>query len=1448
MTSVRGSRTVYREREDDYEEAPRRTYTTVKRYQVPEFIARSTYKDEHDETDTKKIIIKRERRDDPPASSRHSHSHHDDDEDVEWKFSKRTYERSEAPKHEHKHEHDDVDIRYTRTERSADPPRRDISYRVVERESDYDRPRARSEFKVIERDTEVVRAPSPPSPERVREFRFERERSFSPQRERPYDVERYSKSTEYFAQPQPQPIIIRQDAPAPQAPIIIREERREPQKIIIRREEPQYEFIERREVTEERDESKSLVKKEEPPPPAPIPEPEKKPEEDYFYERRVVERRRRSDSYDRKTEIRPRDSASNYSSDGSYEYVRRERRVDGEEEDTHHKRNLAGGAIAGIGAAEIIRHHRKRRGEEVGGRGRSAIGGAAVGALGAEALSRVRSMRSLRGSRSRSRSRSRSGERPRRRRHHHRSRSRDDDKQSFTKAQQLGGLAAVAAVGALAGYALKNRGNKETVVVHDGRHGRRSRSRRRRGSVDTYLSDDPRGGPSEHRDPDHRNRRIAQAGLASAAAAGILERVRSKSRGGNRSKSRVRQGVPIAAAGLGGAALAGLYEKNKANKEAKKDAIIEDEIGRGRRRHSRSRSRSRGYYDDGYGQEPYSPPGNDHYIQGNQQNAAYGQQQSYPSSNYFPPPPTGDQAYGEHAYAQQPQQTYPAYNPADYANQPPQQHPYENTRGAYGDSDANLGQTYPGDTYAGDARYGGQDHDRGRGRPDPENVSAPNSSERESQEADGIATPTDRRRSTSRVKFDLESNITHSPDASRRKEDAKRGDPSEKRHSDTETSDDRKHRRRKHKGKERGEATREDPDMTRIPHEQRRARDDRDNDSDTTVDLPPRFDERGNRKPGEDDLAAKINDLLSDANNSDRGEIAARIFQSARELDLETYSLYTEHDVSHIYNSHHAIRLNSPSDYMSIEALLDIAKKHQIDAIHPGYGFLSESPELAARMAEIDVMVIGPGAEILERTGDKLRARQLAEECDVPVLPALTTPTGSVDEVRRFAETNGVPIMVKAVDGGGGRGIRLVRRMEDLESLCRRAIEESPSRQVFAERAVVEGFRHVEVQILGDGKGGVRHLWERECSIQRRYQKIVEVSPSMVSDRELVGRVIGSAVAMARKVRCASLGTFEFLVNPECGEFFFLEVNPRLQVEHTITESICSTDIVKAQLRLAMGATFEQAGLEGLGEDPLVPPKPRSIQLRLTAEDPEKGYSLSIGKIQSFHFPSGVGTRVDTALVPGAPAIVTSDFDSVIAKIIITARTWQDAVSKARRALDDTRVTGIQTNLALLRAIVSHPDFEAGRYDTQWLESKHEELLALSRKLQGSKDPFHGQVQQQSSNSSQAIASSSGGASMFKKDDAWTIDLKPQSTASHDTQPHHLHLTKILKNDFPDSFSADILYTQPGQKLTPLTISLNSTSASGSALSSSHPMGSKSDPNHVIMPLSGKLVEVTIDA
>ncbi|KAK3672152.1 hypothetical protein LTR78_007905 [Recurvomyces mirabilis] len=978
------SRTVYED------QAPRRVRTTVKRYQVPDSNNSRPLYQEEDVTD-KQITIRRERREPSPPR-----------EEIRYKV----VERWSQPR-----EDVDIRIRERATERDAAPaPRRDIAYRVVQRD-DFDRSShsGRSDF----REVRSVRAPSPPERERVQEFRFERERSFSRspprRREQAYDVEKYTKNTEYYSQPQP--IIIRTEAPQP---IVIREERREPP-IVIERErapqrESQFEFIERSEIREDRDESKSLVstKKDDfreetksvarsVAPTAPIVQTPQEEDDHYFYERRVIERdrapRQRDESHDdRRSEIRPRDSASQYSDD-SYEYVRRETRYEDSRsrsrersKSPHHRRHLAEGAIAGIGAAEIFRHHKRSQGEDVGGRGKSALAGAAVGALGAEAVSRVRSYSRRRKSRSRSRSESydRDDRRDdRRSRGKRRSRSRE---KSLSRAQQIGGVAAVAAIGALAGYALKKKGqNKETIVVKED-HPRRSRSRRRRASADSYMSDDRTilsDGGGRALDPEHRNRRIAQAGLASAAAAGLWERVRSKSRGGkDRSKSRVRQSIPIVATGLGGAALAGLYEKNKASKEAKKAAIIDEEIGgRGRRARSRSRSRSvpaPHYADDkhvddrrgmiAYGDEPIYPDerrgyysdeepasynrrhrgGSDsgsspdtrrrsrsrgrHLAEGGaaagagafaahqigksrersrshaeadrrrhederydhgrdgdsmysadphpggylpQEQSAY-QPQAYPGGTYFPPPPTGAEApvAAEHG-------GYPAYNPAEYA-QGQHQQPYQNY--GYGESSATLGAPYPNDTFAGDARYAPptpdmhNPHDeRNRGRTAGENVSAPitTATEHDPRDADGVNTPRPpRSRSQSRVRFNLDANELHSPETTRRSDERTTT-------TDSETKGERRHRRRQRPeggGERDGDEGRRGP--SNLMHDQY----DRlpESDSESTIDLPKRFDEQGNRKSNGDPFADGLNKFLG---NAGLGELLGRLTGGGQDTD-----------------------------------------------------------------------------------------------------------------------------------------------------------------------------------------------------------------------------------------------------------------------------------------------------------------------------------------------------------------------------------------------------------------------------------------------------------------------------------------------------------------------------------------------------------------------------------
>lgn len=569
---------------------------------------------------------------------------------------------------------------------------------------------------------------------------------------------------------------------------------------------------------------------------------------------------------------------------------------------------------------------------------------------------------------------------------------------------------------------------------------------------------------------------------------------------------------------------------------------------------------------------------------------------------------------------------------------------------------------------------------------------------------------------------------------------------------------------------------------------------------------------------------------------------------TARELEIETFSLYTIDDASHTLNSDHQIELPSPASYLDISKLIAVAKQHGINAVHPGYGFLSESAEFAKRMwDEAQVVVIGPGWDTLARTGDKLQAKALAAQCQVPTLPALQNPTDRLEDVERFAAATGFPIIIKAVDGGGGRGIRIVRKKEDLPGLLERCLRESPSGQVFAEKAAVDGYRHVEVQIVGDGFGNVRHLWERECSIQRRFQKVVEFAPSSIRDRGLVARVIESALRMAKAVNYLSLGTFEYLVRSNPPEFYFLEVNPRLQVEHTITESICmGIDLVRLQLAIASGQSLDTL-IPHIPNNPRTPPPLHSIQLRVTAEDVNNNWSLSVGKIKSRRFPTGNGTRVDTNLL-GSETVVKTDFDSLLAKLIITAPTWEDTVRKAKRALEDTEIDGIKTSLDALRGILHSDDFLAQNCDTQWLETHLTSILQTGQQI-SERAAARNQVYKPGKLSTSPTTSvAAPSTALFRKGDAWSITLAPDKSPQEATKSH-LSLTRIIRNEFPASFSASINYTSATGVAQPYLLSLSSTSASASQITSTnrHRKGDLQNPNHIVVPFPGTLMEVLID-
>ncbi|KAK5452328.1 hypothetical protein LTS15_007394 [Exophiala xenobiotica] len=586
---------------------------------------------------------------------------------------------------------------------------------------------------------------------------------------------------------------------------------------------------------------------------------------------------------------------------------------------------------------------------------------------------------------------------------------------------------------------------------------------------------------------------------------------------------------------------------------------------------------------------------------------------------------------------------------------------------------------------------------------------------------------------------------------------------------------------------------------------------------------------------------------------ANRGEVAIRILQACQELPSPpvTFALYTDNDATHISlgRPHHAIKLPSPSSYMNVGHLIELVRQHNIDAVHPGYGFLSESPEFSRRMwTEASCLVAGPGWDVLDRTGDKLKAKQLATECGVPVLKAMTRPTGSAADIRQFVRQVEYPIMIKAVDGGGGRGIRLVKDESALEKAVQRCIGESPSRTVFAEQAAVDGYKHIEVQIIGDGKGGIKHLWERDCSVQRRFQKIVEVAPAPVGDRKIVASVIESAVRMAGQLEYLGLGTWEYLVNVRQGKFYFLEINPRLQVEHTISECITGVDLVKEQLLIAQGLQANTNTRMGeSSDDAKEAPKSASIQLRLCAEDPLSGFALSIGKVGDVQFPTGNGVRVDSHLSRGG--VVGADFDNMMAKIIVTASTWEDCVVKARRALEETKVIGVKTNLNLLKAIVADGTFASGDSDTSWLEENLDVLVQSGEKIAAETASLDNNLPALSLNTSPSSSIGGSSGTTFRKGDAWNVVLETTGQSSSTTKPpaHHLSIERITRNEFPEALVADVSYTIPGAKPQSYKMTLNSTTASADATSSTHKRGDPNNKAHIVLPMSGKLIEVLVE-
>jgi acetyl-CoA carboxylase, biotin carboxylase subunit len=433
---------------------------------------------------------------------------------------------------------------------------------------------------------------------------------------------------------------------------------------------------------------------------------------------------------------------------------------------------------------------------------------------------------------------------------------------------------------------------------------------------------------------------------------------------------------------------------------------------------------------------------------------------------------------------------------------------------------------------------------------------------------------------------------------------------------------------------------------------------------------------------------------------ANRGEIALRVIRACQELEISTVAVYSDADSEalHVRHADEIVHIGPPpaaKSYLSVEALLEAARETGAEAIHPGYGFLAENASFAAACDDAGLTFIGPSAEAIEKMGNKSAARRIALEAGVPVVPG-SEESASADDAVETAEEIGYPVMVKAAAGGGGRGIRVAENEEELRKAVQVARREAEAAfgdsTIYLEKFLV-GPRHVEVQVMGDHEGNVIHLYERECSMQRRRQKIIEEAPSPGITPEVREAMAEAAVRLAREVEYVSAGTVEFLV--EGDEFYFIEMNTRIQVEHPVTETLTGVDLIKEQLRVAGG---ESLSLKQ--ED--VPFEGHAIEFRINAEDPEKDFMPSPGEITFLEVPGGPGVRVDSAIYQGYK--IPPFYDSMVGKLIVWALTRDEAINRARRALREYRLEGIKTTIPLHLRLLEDDAFRSGEYHTGYLE------------------------------------------------------------------------------------------------------------------------------------------------
>src|SRR3954451_116203 len=456
---------------------------------------------------------------------------------------------------------------------------------------------------------------------------------------------------------------------------------------------------------------------------------------------------------------------------------------------------------------------------------------------------------------------------------------------------------------------------------------------------------------------------------------------------------------------------------------------------------------------------------------------------------------------------------------------------------------------------------------------------------------------------------------------------------------------------------------------------------------------------------------------------ANRGEIAIRAFRAGYELGARTVAVFPHEDRNslHRMKADEAYEIGEPGHpvraYLSVEEIVGAATRAGADAVYPGYGFLSENPELARACEEAGITFVGPSADILELTGNKARAVAAARAAGVPVLGS-SAPSTDVDELVAAAQEVGFPVFVKAVAGGGGRGMRRVedpaQLRESIEAAAREAASAFGDSTVFLEKAVVEP-RHIEVQILADGHGNVIHLYERDCSVQRRHQKVIELAPAPNLDPDLRDRICADAVRFAREIGYRNAGTVEFLLDKN-GQHHFIEMNPRIQVEHTVTEEVTDVDLVQSQLRIAAGETLADLGLS----QETVRLRGAALQCRITTEDPANGFRPDTGRISAYRSPGGSGIRLDGGTTHAGTEI-SGHFDSMLAKLTCRGRDFATAVNRARRAVAEFRIRGVATNIPFLQAVLDDPDFRAGRVTTSFIANHPQLLTARSSADRGTR-------------------------------------------------------------------------------------------------------------------------------